>query len=542
MKGSLHAAKNQIDYDYHDEDVMNKSFQLFDVGFLTYLLDGRKCNPYFFQMLFETQSCDLSTKVFSSKSNIAPLIINPLECFVTAWCVANSDPTSQWNLKFNDDLLLEGFVEHYVRFKNVCESTRSSYGSVTEIDLRGNSSLKQSIFTTKLVKTFSSLFPYLEMIMFDINPAGIAENVPLLCSVLKLSSLKTLTIGTCDQEGDELPAAVCIPPLHCPSLTTIFLSGRAGASLIESLVLPNINNLSTIMMFEGCSWPMSGSEFSNYCSCLCQSTSRVFLKFDNVDLSAHELKELASVLEQISSLKMVKFDDNTILAGFGIQLFKETINKSTVIQAIDDGIIDRKTLLDVLDDVMRIFSTPLRSLLSDQYSSQSLDLVTADIQSSSHHSERDVEDDELHLELAQSASIQTAQDEQGRRDEEQQHSTQEALPEDGQEENDRDLEDDELQQAIALSLEENIEQIRRDEEQQHAAQSKQEALQMEDEQNDLDQGDDELRKPIALSMKKDEQEVNGKVQQEIGNKQLELDEDELMLQQAIALSLRENDY
>ena len=180
-------------------------------------------------------------KFFSSKSKIAPLIINPLECFVTAWCVANSDPTSQRNLAFVDDLLLEGFVEHYVRFKNVSESTRSSCGSVTGIDLRGNGRLKQSNVTAKLVKTFSSLFPYLEMIMFDINPAGIAENVPLLCSVLKLSSLKTLTIGTCDQEGDELPAAVCIPPLHCPSLTTIFLRGRAGASLIESLVLPNIN-------------------------------------------------------------------------------------------------------------------------------------------------------------------------------------------------------------------------------------------------------------------------------------------------------------
>ena len=64
MKGSLQAAKALIDYEYHDEDVMNKSFQLFDVGFLTYLLDGRKCNPYFFQMLFETQSCDLTTKVF----------------------------------------------------------------------------------------------------------------------------------------------------------------------------------------------------------------------------------------------------------------------------------------------------------------------------------------------------------------------------------------------------------------------------------------------------------------------------------------------
>ena len=59
--------------------------------------------------------------------------------------------------------------------------------------------------------------------MLSINPAGITESVPLLCSVVKLSSLKTLMIVTDDEEGDELPAAVCIPPLHCPSLTTIML-------------------------------------------------------------------------------------------------------------------------------------------------------------------------------------------------------------------------------------------------------------------------------------------------------------------------------
>ena len=148
----------------------------------------------------------------------------------------------------------------------------------------------------------------LGIICFDIDaPAGIEQMVPLLGSVLKLvSSLKTLLIlsADTDQEG-ELPAAVCIPPLHCPSLTTVWLEGRASALLIQSLVLPNINTLTTIVLETECR-PMSGSDFGNFCTCLCQSTSLECLWWDNVDLNAHEEKELVSALEQISSLKMVR--------------------------------------------------------------------------------------------------------------------------------------------------------------------------------------------------------------------------------------------
>ena len=65
-----------------------------------------------------------------------------------------------------------------------------------------------------------------------------------------------------------------------------------------------------------------------------------------------------------------------------------------------------------------------KCLLSDHDSSQSLDLVKANILSSSHQSAlaRDDEDDDLQLALALSASMQTAQDEQRRSEEEQQHS------------------------------------------------------------------------------------------------------------------------
>ena len=545
LKESLQAADTMLDSDdqdeYQAEDEVKLLFQLLDVNLLSLInvmSDIRECNPYFFQMMFETQSRDLTTKLFTHKNNVSPSITNPLECFVTAWCVANSDPTSQWKLSFSDDLLLEGFLKHFVRFTNVSDSTKSSYGSVTGIILERR---RHPLVTAELVKSFSSLFPCLEFIAIDMYPA---ENVPLLCSVVKLSSLKTLIIGTVDQEGDELPAAVCIPPLHCPSLTTIWLDDSTSESLIESLVLPNINTLTTIYLSAGCR-PMSGSEFGNFCSCLCQSTSLEFLWWEDVDLSAHELKELVSALEQISSLKMVEYnDDDPILTDVGIRQVKQAMNSSTVIQAINDGTIDK----EILEEKVSNMSRPLRSILSDQDSSQSLDLVTADIQSSSHHDD-DVEDYELQLALALSASIQTAQDELGS-DEEQKHSIQEALPEDGQEENDHDLEDEELQQAIALSLEENIEQRRRDEEQQHSIQV---ALPEDgQEENDHDLEDEELQLALGLSASiqtaQDGQRGCDEEQQhsiqdavpEDGQEEKDHDLEDEELQQAIALSQEEN--
>ena len=364
LKESLQAADAIVD----SENQVKLIYQLLDVSIFSVTFGKRKCNPYFFQLLFETQSRDLTTKLISNKSNVAPSITSPLQCFVTAWCVANSDPTSQWTLNFNTDLLLERFLDHFVRFTNASDSTQSSYGSVTGILLEDHGSIKQPHATTELVKSFSSLFPCLELIDLNTNNrAGIAENVPLLCSVVKLSSLKTLMIGTGDQEGDELPAAVCIPPLHCPSLTGIVLDGRASTLLIESLVLPNINTLTTIIMIDGFR-PRSGSEFGNFCSCLCQSSSLELLTLEDVDLSAHELKELISALEQISSLKMVIYNDDPILTDVGIQQVKQAMimNSSTVIQSINDGTIDEEEL----EKIVRNISRPLRSLLSEQGSSQ----------------------------------------------------------------------------------------------------------------------------------------------------------------------------
>ena len=183
-----------------------------------------------------------------------------------------------------------------------------------------------------------------------------------------------------DQEG-ELPAAVCIPPLHCPSLTTVWLEGRASASLIQSLVLPN--NLTGI--FINACRPMSGSEFGNFSTCLCQSTSLECFMWDSVALSAHEEKELVSALEQISSLKMVMYNDTAILTDVGIRQIKQAMSSSAVIQGFNDRTYDKKELEDMLSELS---NGSLHSLLSDQDSSQQPALVTAadTLASSSHHS------------------------------------------------------------------------------------------------------------------------------------------------------------
>ena len=140
--------------------------------------------------------------------------------------------------------------------------------------------------------------------MFIVTP----DNIPLMVSFLrhaihKLVSLKSIYLRF---KEDELPAEVCIPPLHCPSLTTVWLLGitSLAAQFIRSLILPNINTLTKILLF-GCR-PISGSEFDNFCSCLSQCTSleHVLCAPWDVDLNEHERKQLASALEQIKSLKV----------------------------------------------------------------------------------------------------------------------------------------------------------------------------------------------------------------------------------------------
>ena len=89
------------------------------------LIIGKQCNPYFFQLLFESQSDQLVTQFFKGEQ-IRLEFTDQLECFVTAWCVVRSDPTSQWSLSFQDILLLNIFIGE-IRHES---SKRREYGSI----------------------------------------------------------------------------------------------------------------------------------------------------------------------------------------------------------------------------------------------------------------------------------------------------------------------------------------------------------------------------------------------------------------------------
>ena len=80
---------------------------------------------------------------------------------------------------------------------------------------------------------------------------------------------------------------------------------------------------------------------------------------------------------------MVDYNDTTILTDVGIRQVKQAMSSSAVIQGFNDGTYDKKQF----EDGLREWSRPLRSLLSDQDSSQQPALVTAadTLASSSHH-------------------------------------------------------------------------------------------------------------------------------------------------------------
>ena len=62
----------------------------------------------------------------------------------------------------------------------------------------------------------------------------------------------------------------------------------------------------------------------------------------DVNLCAYEKKKLVSALEQISSLKVAKYNGTAILTDVGIRQVKEAMSSSTVIQGFNDGTYNKK--------------------------------------------------------------------------------------------------------------------------------------------------------------------------------------------------------
>ena len=152
------------------------------------IMAGKNCNPYFFQVLFEAQSADLNSKLFHEVS-VTTIINNPLESFVTAWCVANCDNTSKWKCTFANVLLLRIFVALHCG-SSCCSSIVGIHLHCTQEYLIGLSALQE------LSRTLPSVCPCLEFLAFNVTPFGIAEMVQMLYCLPNLVALKWLFIKT----------------------------------------------------------------------------------------------------------------------------------------------------------------------------------------------------------------------------------------------------------------------------------------------------------------------------------------------------------
>ena len=319
LKTCLAAANNELNKEDNKKLLKENPF-LLSVSSAAY---GAQSNPYFFQLLFESQSFDLVTELFKAETS-EPLISNPLECFVTAWCVANSSPTSRWSLRFEDLSMLANFVDHFERFG--CCSMKCKHGTIVGLYVESSKCRALSKYSI-ILSSLSSLFPCLEYLCLDDIPiVDVTHFVPLFSSVHRQISLKVFAISI---EGDEggLPA-VTVPPQHCPSLSVVELVGRASSFLFQSLVLLNINTLTALLC------PLASSDLSSLCTGLCQTTSLKLLALKDTDLTTHEAKELASALEQNRSLEKVEIDEFTsvTITDDGIRILKQVLSSHPTVK------------------------------------------------------------------------------------------------------------------------------------------------------------------------------------------------------------------
>ena len=316
LKVSLAAADNEL---YKDDT--QKYLEKYPVLLPVYSASsGARYNPYFFQLLFESQSCDLVNGLLVQEIN-EPWITNALECFVTAWCVANGSPSSRWSLHFKDLSIFLKFVNHLEQFGYF--SMKQQRGTIVGIDIDGVSKL------STILPSLSSFFPNLEYFRLNnIRVVGVTHFVPLFSSLHELVSLETLLIIIKGDEG-VLPA-VTIPPQHCPSLSCVDIGGRASSFLFQSLVLPNIKTLTIL------SCPLPSSDFSSLSTGLCQTTSLKMFEVSDTDLTTHDAKELASALEHNRSLETVGIDkDSVTITDDSVRILRQVLSKHPTVQVIE---------------------------------------------------------------------------------------------------------------------------------------------------------------------------------------------------------------
>ena len=250
------------------------------------------CNPNFFQFLFESQSHSLTSKTFSNQM-ISSLVTNPLEAFVTAWCITHSSPASRWNIRFQGISALEDFVEHFEK----CHTDTQDYGSVVSLWLQPGSVMKAKD-PKKLAKSLSNQFCYMEnfAISYFENSATV---IPLLSISSKLKSLKALMVQCYTNNWES---ELHLPPQYCPSLQLLTIrsnNAECNSLLFQSLFLPNFNTLSVLFIN-----PLSSSDFDRLCTCLVQMNSLKFIDFMDTVKSNEESKLFYALKKNKSLLSL----------------------------------------------------------------------------------------------------------------------------------------------------------------------------------------------------------------------------------------------
>ena len=198
----------------------------------------------------------------------------------------------------------------------------------------------------------------MEFLGFVTTPASVPQITPLLCSIRKLANLQMLHIKIKQGIEDELPGVLySIQPTICPSLRNIFLECEAhvGKLFVQSLVLPNIDNL-TVIMLKDCQI-LSGPDFSSFCACLSKSTSlQCLIVWGSVNLNAKDWTVLVSALEQISTLRTASLNKIPILTDVGLHHMEQTARSLQV--------YSEKDINDRLQEA-RSKCRPIRSLIAD---------------------------------------------------------------------------------------------------------------------------------------------------------------------------------
>ena len=257
---------------------------------------GSKCSPYFFQLLFETLSHDLVNRIFAGEL-VRPVITNPLDCFITCWCVANSSTTSQWTLDIKDELL-----ETFIRYaeKLGCSSVEHQCGPI--IGLKIDPSVKYLKEPPKTLALLPSLIPRVEYLLI----VSAMDMAPLLSNLHLLVALNFIAFYCNVTEGIKT-----LQPQQCPSLSTVIIYNLNFASyMIPSVIFPSISTVVSLRIPT-----ISGSNLDILCSTLCKNTCRLReLKLMDLELSTEDAHWLAQALEMNRSLK--KF----FITGMGLKI------------------------------------------------------------------------------------------------------------------------------------------------------------------------------------------------------------------------------